>query len=158
MVTGCAGGRTTIQANTSKYPISMSRGIRDVDGSLVPRERRRIVGHVEWKGHAWSLVYSWVSLTPSQDISDAINKQVADLNGDAVINLNVASSTCAMNLVPILDWLPIWPGCANVKVTGDVIQVVPGEAPPPPPSMPPPPPPPPAGASVQAPSAGGVAR
>jgi hypothetical protein len=141
----------------------MSRGVRDVDGSLVPRDRRKIVGHVEWKGHAWGMLYSWISLTPSSDISEAVNKQVAELNGDAVINLKVTSATCAMNIVPIFDMLPIWPGCANVTVTGDVIQVTPAAGPPsePPPAPPtptPPPPAPPAGASVQAPSSGEVTR
>ena len=129
-VLGCAGARTTIEAPTAKYPVSMSRGVRDAEGSLVPADRRKIVGHFKEKRKAWAMLYSYLSLTPSKDLSDAINAEVAKVNGDAVVNLSVASATCGMNFAAILDILPIWPGCSNVEITGDIIQVLPASAPP----------------------------
>lgn len=136
--TGCAGARMNIVAPTAEVPVSLSRGVRDAEGSLVPAERRKIVGHIEVKRKAWALVWSLVSLTPERDISDAVNEQVKRVNGDAVINLRIGAAQCSSNFAVFLDALPIWPGCANVTITGDIIQVA-GAAPAAPPPVPPPP-------------------
>ncbi len=168
---GCAGARTSIVAPASQYPVSLSRGIRDTDGTLVPASRRKIVGHFKAKRKAWAMLYSFLSLTPSKDVSDDINQQIKAAHGDAIINLDVASATCGMNFVPFFDWLPIWPGCSNVEITGDIIQVLPAvarltpppapapvPAPPPAATTPPPPAdtaPPPADGAAPAPAASG---
>jgi len=136
---GCAGARTNITAPDSKYPVSLSRGVRDADGTLVPAERRIVVGHFETKSHPYSLFYSFLPLKPTTDISEEINQQVAAAGGDAVINLKVGSTQCWANWMLIFDILPIWPGCANVVIKGDIIKVRPGAAAPagaPPPDAP----------------------
>lgn len=125
---GCAGARTNLVAPTAQYPISLSRGVRDTDGTLVPAERRKIVGHFKTKRKAWAMLYSFLSLTPSKDLSDDLNQQIKARHGDAIINLTVASATCGMNFVFLFDWLPIWPGCSNIEITGDIIQVLPAVA------------------------------
>jgi len=124
---GCAGARTTVVAPTAKYPVSMSRGVRDAGGELVTPARRKVVGHFRVERTAWGLVYSYVNLTPVEDLSAELNAQIAAVDGDAVINLGVASSSCGLNTAPLLDLLPFWPGCANLTVTGDIIRVVPDE-------------------------------
>lgn len=126
---GCAGARTSVEAPGAKYPISMSRGVRDADGTLVPAERRKIVGRFETHRKAWGLVYALVPLTPSKDLSDDLNAQVAAAHGDAVIDLAVSSAPCGLNFAFLFDLLPIWPGCANLDITGDIIQVLPAVAP-----------------------------
>jgi hypothetical protein len=120
---GCAGGRTTLVANDARYPISMSPGVRDSDGSLVEKERRETVGTFRDERTAWGMLYSGVKLTPKKDISSQVNRQVATVKGDAVVNLRVRTTHCAWNFVPVLNLLPIWPGCTNVHVEGDIVRV-----------------------------------
>jgi hypothetical protein len=123
---GCAGARTTIVAPTAEYPVSLSQGIRDAGGDLVPIGQREIVGHFEDHRTAWGLVYSLARLTPTKDLSSELNAQIKAAHGDAVVNLRIASSPCALNYVPVIDFLPIWPGCSNVTITGDIIRVTGG--------------------------------
>lgn len=120
---GCAGARTTVVAPTAEYPVSMSQGVRDAGGELVSADRRQIVGHFEDHRTAWGLAYSYARLTPTKDLSDELNAQIKAAHGDAVINLKVASSPCVLNFVPVVDLLPLWPGCSNVTITGDIIRV-----------------------------------
>lgn len=122
---GCAGGRTSIAADGANYPVSMSQGVRDESGELVEKDRRVVVGTFDDKRTAWGMLYSGVKLTPKKDISKEVNRQVARAKGDAIVNLRVATETCALDFIPILNILPIWPGCTNVYVKGDIIRVEP---------------------------------
>lgn len=152
--TGCAGARTSVVAPTAEVPVSMSRGVRDADGKLVGKDRRQVVGKFETKQKAWGMVWSFVSLTPERDISAAINEQVKRVGGDAVVSLTVGAAQCGSNFALILNILPFWPGCSNLKITGDIIKVAPAQAQAAPPTAPPPTaPPPPASPPPAAPSA-----
>ncbi len=65
-----------------------------------------------------------MKLTPTKDISKEINAQVARAGGDAVINLRISTAHCGSDFVPVLSWFPVWPGCTNVHVEGDIVRVV----------------------------------
>ena len=125
LATGCAGGRTTVVANQAEYPISMSQAVRDKEGEIVKPERREVVGTFEASGTAWGMMYSSVKLTPKTEISKEVNRQVGQARGDAIVNLSVSTAHCAMNFVLPLNFLPIWPGCTNVRVRGDIVKVRP---------------------------------
>lgn len=122
--TGCAGARTNVVADTARYPISLSRAVRDADGSVVPQDRVAKVGKFHSDATAWGLLYTGIRLTPRTDISKAVNGQVAAVGGDAVVNLRIMGSHCAGDFVPVVGLIPIWPGCANITVEGDIIKVL----------------------------------
>lgn len=122
--TGCAGARTNVVADTAQYPISLSRAVRDADGSIVAQERVAKVGKLRSEEMAWGLLYSAIRLNPRTDISKAVNRQVAAAGGDAVVNLRIMGSHCGGDFVPFLTMVPIWPGCANIVVEGDIIKVL----------------------------------
>ena len=126
LLTGCVGARTSVVAHHSKYPVSLSRGLRDRDGSLVAAERRRVVGKFSASHTAWNLVYSAAKLTPTTDISDEVNAQVAAAGGDAIVQLTIVTRACALDyfLFPF-GILPFWPSCAFVDVHGDIVRVQP---------------------------------
>jgi hypothetical protein len=122
--TGCAGARTNVVADSAQYPISMSRAVRDADGSIVPQERVAKVGKLHSESMAWGLLYSGIRLTPRTDISKAVNRQVAAAGGDAIVNLRIMGSHCGGDFIPVVSLVPIWPGCANIVVEGDIIRVI----------------------------------
>lgn len=119
----CAGGRTNIVAPDARYPVSMTAAVRDTDGTLVSKDRKVLVGRMEDERRSWGMVYSAVKLNPKQDISQLVNRQVRASGGDAVVNLQVASSHCGWNFVPLLNLLPVWPGCTIVHLRGDIVRV-----------------------------------
>ncbi len=128
LVTGCAGARTTVVATHSHYPVSLSRGLRDRDGSLVTAERRRVVGRFSASHTAWGMVYSAAKLTPTTDISDEVNAQVAAAHGDGIIHLAIVTRACALDYFAFpFGILPFWPSCAFVDVSGDIVRVEPAQ-------------------------------
>ncbi|HEU4404546.1 MAG TPA: hypothetical protein VFS43_04560 [Polyangiaceae bacterium] len=122
---GCVGANTSVVAPDAHYPVSLSRAVRDRDGSLVPGERRKVVGTFDEKRTAWSMFYKLVRLTPKTDLSASIDRQVKAAGGDAIVNLRVGTLHCGLNVVPFLPALPLWPGCARVFVRGDIVKVLP---------------------------------
>jgi hypothetical protein len=121
----CAGARTALVAPDSRYPVSLTRGVRDANGELVPAERRDVVGKFEEIVSAWGLLYSAVNVTPTTDLSRAINDQVSAVRGDAIVNLHVATADCVLDWFIPLNMLPIWPGCTNVRLEGEIVRVLP---------------------------------
>ena len=120
---GCTGAHTKLVLPGSHYPVSMSRALEEEDGTKIFRDRIKKVGQFETQGRSWSMIYALVSLTPKTDISNEVNKQVTDAGGNGIVNLRVLSGDCALNQIPLVVLLPIWPGCANFIVRGDIVKI-----------------------------------
>ena len=121
---GCAGGRVSIVAERSRYPISLSRAVRDQTGRLYEGVALEHVGTLDAGGTRVGILYSALTIPPSMDISDDVNQQVAAAGGEAVVALTVSVGVgCEiLNVFPILNILPLWPGCVPVTVTGDIVR------------------------------------
>lgn len=122
-LTGCAGAGTKVTADGSQYPISLSRGVRDADGEIAPQERVAKVGRFHHKTTQYAFFYSAAPVKDKHDISAFVNRQVAAHGGDAIVNLRVRSQHCGLDLVPVLNWIPLWPGCVHVDIEGDIVKV-----------------------------------
>jgi hypothetical protein len=120
---GCAGARVSVTADKAKYPISFSGAVRDRGGVLHAGPTLQKVGDFAAGRTSVGLLYSTVSLPGTWDVSEEINRQVQAAGGEAVINfrLAVTSSCTALNAFPLLNALPIWPGCAPLGATGDIV-------------------------------------
>lgn len=134
-VTGCSGARTNVTADEARYPISLSRAVRDADGEIVAQERAKKVADFQHESTSVAVFYSFAGAA-KKDISRFVNEQVAKHGGDAIVNLKVGVKQCGANWVPFLYILPFWPGCATVQVKGDIVKVAPKAAPAPAPPGP----------------------
>jgi hypothetical protein len=135
LFSGCAGARNLVKADKAKYDVSLSKGLRESSGRLIPPEQLEVVGAYKQRAFGWGLVWSWVSLN-SINISKSVNEQVEKAGGNAVTNLAVDVQGGFLNFFPIFNWLPIWPGYNIVHFSGDIVKI---KAEPPPPPPPPPP-------------------
>ena len=120
---GLSGSRTTLVMRKAKYPVSMSRAVRDENGALVRLKKIKRVGIFETEFSAWSILYGSIPFSAKTDISEQINRQVENVGGDAVTNVLVTVNNCKINEVPFFSLLPIWPGCLDAKVQGTIIKV-----------------------------------
>jgi hypothetical protein len=126
-LSGCAGARSSIVMNDAAYPVSLSNGMRGPDGHLLDRSEMEVVGKFHGDRTAWGMLYSLVPLTPHLDLSKDVNEQVGAAKGQAVVRLRTETRPCALDYFVIFSLLPIWPGCANVGVDGDIIRYKPIE-------------------------------
>jgi hypothetical protein len=130
---GCAGARVEVKADQSRYAISMSQVIRDQSGQAYdPRSLDR-VGTFHADKTRMGYLYSALTILSTIDISEEVNQQVASVGGEAVVGLTVSvSDACdVLNVFPILNIIPLWPGCVPVTVTGDIVRRRPMAAAPP---------------------------
>jgi hypothetical protein len=120
---GCAGARVTVTADRAAYPISLSDSVADGSGRLWKRRELVKVGTFETRHTSIGFVYSGLTPRSTFDVSAEVNGQVAASAGEAVVGLEISSSgACALNAVPVLPILPIWPGCVRVVVRGDIVK------------------------------------
>lgn len=136
MASACAGARLNVTANRAAYPISMSGCVRDNTGRLYERRELQTVGQLVSDGSRVGFLYSMLTLPSRYDISDEVNAQVAAANGEAVVDLNVTVTPgcAALNEFPVLNALPIWPGCVPLTITGNIVRRRPLSASPPEPA------------------------
>ena len=127
--TGCAGARSNVTADDARYPVSLSRAVRDADGEIVAQERWVKVAAFQHRTNAVAIFYSYGG-GPKTDISKVVNEQIAKHGGDAIVNLRVAVKQCGLNFTPLLYLIPLFPGCAQLKVEGDIVKVAPKVVPP----------------------------
>jgi hypothetical protein len=125
---GC-GVSSWVTAPESKYPISLSSGVRDQTGELVTSDRKTVVGQYSQSYKACSMAWRMVSFTGDKDISDEVNKQVSDVHGDALTDVSVTSSGTVWTLLTLIG---IFPDCGNVEISGKIVKV----AAPPTPALP----------------------
>jgi hypothetical protein len=121
---GCAGARVQVKADQSRYAISMSQVIRDQSGQAYDHRSLDRVGALLAGRTRMGFLYSGLTIISTVDISDEVNEQVAAVGGEAVIGLTVSvSDACdVLNVFPILNIIPLWPGCVPVTVTGDIVR------------------------------------
>jgi hypothetical protein len=121
---GCAGARVRVTADRARYPLSLSPVVRDASGR--PYDARTLVkvGWLDIRKTTPGFVYSALTLPPTRDFSDEINAQVAAAGGEAVVGLtfSIAGGCGWINGFPILNALPVWPGCVPVRLTGDIVR------------------------------------
>jgi hypothetical protein len=116
---GC-GVSSWVTAPESKYPISLSSGVRDQSGQLVPSQRKTVVGEYTKSYKACSMLWRIISFTGDKDISADVNEKVSQAQGDAVTDLSVTSSGTVWNLFTLIG---IFPDCANVEISGKIVKV-----------------------------------
>jgi hypothetical protein len=150
--TGCVGARSYVAAPDAKYPVSMSSAIRGPDGRVMRENETEKLATFKMDYTACSMLWTIIPFTGTKDISNQVNRQIANKGGEAITNLSVESSAGAWNIMTLLGVLP---DCGHVKVRGDIVARLPAPppvAPHPPAAAPVPAPPPAAPADPASPS------
>ena len=121
---GCAGSRVEIMARSSRYPISLSHLVRDRTGRLYDGGSLHAVGAFSTSTTSFGLFYSGLGISPRCDVSEDVNRQVSAAGGEAIIDATVSVTTdCnALNGFPILNAIPVWPGCVHVVMSGAIVR------------------------------------
>lgn len=120
----CGGARGTVAFDTLKYPVSSSAFVYAPDGQPITLgPMLQPVGVLDEDVRLWGILYSWIPLTGTKDVSELINARIAAAHGEGVINLALAVSNCGINYIPFLNWLPIYPGCTYVHITGQIVRL-----------------------------------
>jgi len=124
LAAGCAGARIDVTAVRALYPLSLSPAVRDASGRLYDARSLVKVGWLDVRKTTIGVVYSTLTIPATRDFSDEINAQVAAAGGEAVVGLTISiEGRCdLLNGFPLLNALPVWPGCIPVRLTGDIVR------------------------------------
>lgn len=119
VLTGGCGARSYIRADTARYPVSLSSGVRGADGKLVDPQTLRKTGEFHTDYTACRMLWTLVPIKSAhRDISDDVNQQVAAAHGEAIVNLSVQSAATVWN---IMTFVGVLPDCGKVDITGDIV-------------------------------------
>lgn len=124
LLAGCIGARQEIGFADAAVPLSFSGELLDARGQSASGEQLEVVGRLGAKQRGWSLFWTLLPLKRI-DFSGEVNAQVAAAAGEAVINLQIVSQdgcTLSLNQVPLAALLPIFPGCTDVALGGDIVR------------------------------------
>jgi hypothetical protein len=124
LLAGCVGSRQEIRFATAKVPLSLSPQLLDIRGQSVGSEQLEIVGQLAARQRGWSIFWTLLPLR-GIDFSDVINQQVTSAGGEAVVNLKLTSQegcTLSLNQIPFAALLPIFPGCTDVSISGEIVR------------------------------------
>jgi hypothetical protein len=121
---GCAGARVNVKADRARYPLSLSPVVRGGSGRLYDARTLVKVGWLDVSKTTPGFVYSALTVPPTRDFSEEINAQVTAVGGEAVVDLTISiSGSCGwLNGFPILNAVPVWPGCVPVRLTGEIVR------------------------------------
>lgn len=127
---GCAGARLNISATSSLYPMSFSHLVRDRTGRLYDGGSMDRVGTFSASKTSFAILYSALGVFPRYDVSDDVNRQVSSARGEAIIDTTVSVTTDCniLNGFPILNIVPLWPGCVHVVISGAIVRRRPSRA------------------------------
>lgn len=126
----CAGARPRVSFDTAKVPVSMSGIVLGQDGRPLGPTDQLPVGRFATQKKGWAMAYSHLPLN-SMDFSEELNRQVEAIKGEAVVNLEVSinrSSCMTVGMLQLTEILPIFVGCVDVGLTGDIIRTRAGAA------------------------------
>jgi hypothetical protein len=119
--TACAGSRSWISAPDATYPVSLSRAVRDIHGDVhLSRDLVR-VGTFSYEYTSRHMLFTLIPLGQSRhDLSDEIDRQVARVGGEAVVNLTVTARYSAWTSFAAL-LAGILPTQSHVKISADIV-------------------------------------
>jgi hypothetical protein len=124
-VVGCTGGKIVIKADKVNCPVSLTNGVYDQDFKLLSQNNYTIVHSFQFTKHRWSICNAWIPLSGNPNISEQLNKLVAQYGGDAIVNLKFATTenyfqVCS-NVLIISGF--IIPGTVDVRISGDIVKL-----------------------------------
>lgn len=118
--TAACGTRSYVVADTAKYPVSMSSVVRDENARVVPPTEMQKLGTFKDDYTTCSMLWTIIPLgNRTRDISKRVNEEVAQREGEAVVNLRVEASAFVSSIANIFGILP---DCNRVRVRGDIVQ------------------------------------
>jgi hypothetical protein len=100
----------------------MSPYVENDDGRYIGMMDLAEVGRLRIDLKMWGILYGLVPLEKNKDLSGEINRQIAKANGEGVVLFKISSEPCGLNYVYPLIFLPFWPGCVKVEVSGVIIR------------------------------------
>ena len=120
----CAGSRGSIKFDNLKHPASMSAFLEDKEGKLLAKDYElKVVKEFSHTDRHWGIFFSLIPLSGTDVFIYEINKSVEEENAYGLINLSLTADTCAINDMPILDFFPLWPGCTNLTLKGEIVKI-----------------------------------
>ena len=100
----------------------MSGYLEGPDGRALSPRDLEVLGSFEHSERRWGLLYSFLPLGGDVDLSEAITQQIEAAGGEGMINMTVESEGCTLNYLPAVSLLPVWPGCADLRVSGEIVR------------------------------------
>ncbi len=131
LLAGCFGGTLQLRGDDLQYPVSLSNTVYGPNHEVLTLGQELVaVDTVELENSNWTIFYGAAPVTSEDwDLSEPLNEAIEDAGGEAIVGLTMEGSPCGFSAffssLPVslaTFWNPLWPGCAEVIVTGTIVR------------------------------------
>lgn len=122
---GCTGASGHMKFSDLQYPASLSPALYSKNDTVLLKDRGlQVVGKFSYEKRFWGIFYSWIRLSGSSDVDQAMNEAIQKAHGHGMINVNVTESTCGYNIGfgLLFTLVPLVPGCVNTVIEGEIVK------------------------------------
>ena len=120
MFFGCAGVRGSIVANNIDKPVSFTPYVFDTNGSIIEAKPKDTLKHFQIEKCYLGMLFTIISIDGEIDIAEDLNQEIANVNGDAIVNLTIETKGDGWSFFSVL--IPIIPSALFVDIQGDVVR------------------------------------
>jgi len=119
LLTSCAGAKCTVSASKIDQPVSFTPCVFNHQGTIIKAKPEQILKHFKIKKSFWAMLYRSINLTSkSWDISELLSSQMAEVQGNAIVNLTIKLRGEGYWYLSCL--VPVIPDVHTVLIEGDV--------------------------------------
>lgn len=123
LLAGCAGSRSSIVAWEASYPVSLSPMVRDPRGVVLGGDALEQVGEFSFEYRSTHMFFTLIPLARTHhDLSQAIDEQVQQAGGEAVVDLSVTAHHNDWTYFCVLLGFGILPAYSDVTVSGRIVR------------------------------------
>ena len=113
-----------IKFDDLNYPVSMSAFAYGEKGEiLVKGNDLKVISDFSFSKTMWYLFYGNLSLSDNKEFVEEMNQFILKNKGDAMINFKIQNQHCFLDLFIILNYIPLWPNCHKLNLSGEVVRV-----------------------------------
>lgn len=121
---GCAGSHVNLKFDNLRYPCSTSAFLYGPhDEILIKDDQLETISKFRYQQTFWGIGWSFIPLSTEDELVSKMNSEIESVKADGMINLTIISEQSAINSIPILNLLPLWPGATNVTVEGEIVKL-----------------------------------
>ncbi len=127
-IAGCAASRASLSADADHLlgPVSLSSSVPGPRGEVLRRDRDlEVVGRFTrektFRAIAWGLLLPW----RGWDVTDELNEEIRKYNGEAVVDLFVATESMSggeVMLAALACFVPVIPTSITIRMSGTVVR------------------------------------
>lgn len=122
LMVSCAGSRGSVKFTNVNVNVSASSYLEVNKQNVHLPDKLSLLTRFSYSKRIWGILYTGLTLSSTEEFANELNNTVVQNKADGIVNFTAEVEPCAINSVPLLNMLPVFPGCTIFTIKGDVVK------------------------------------